>query len=321
STWRRARRSSAAVGCVPAVCMLCLRAEADPDTCGDKWQKQGICAHYFATLLSRKDNDRLGILGFLPRDIQHAVRRAAQQHCCVCGQSGATIMCCKEDCGRWFHLPCAKEGGCVTQYIPDYSSYCPEHSPQQDAQVTPEPGTECPICMEPVEDRKTFRTMVCPACKKAWFHRDCIQVGAIPSAPGHSRCSAAPQPCSYRLSLHCRDRPWLSAEGDRRAQLDNPVLWILCPQHHDPVSFPRPWELLLCSSCAAEGTHRRCAGLRNSTPSWECDSCAGVGTGMRQSTRVALGWGCAHAGLSKACLLLEGWERCIGLACLEPGAP
>ncbi|NWV72300.1 G2E3 ligase, partial [Malurus elegans] len=59
------------------------------------------------------------------------------------------------------------------------SSYCPEHSPQQDAQVTPEPGTECPICMEPVEDRKTFRTMVCPACKKAWFHRDCIQAQAL----------------------------------------------------------------------------------------------------------------------------------------------
>ncbi|NXR43565.1 G2E3 ligase, partial [Zosterops hypoxanthus] len=97
------------------------------------------------------------------------------QHCCVCGQSGATIMCCEENCNSWFHLPCAKEGGCVTQYIPDYSSYCPEHRPEQDVQVTPEPGTECPICMEPVEDEKTFRTLVCPACKRAWFHRDCIQ--------------------------------------------------------------------------------------------------------------------------------------------------
>ncbi|NXD03680.1 G2E3 ligase, partial [Certhia familiaris] len=127
------------------------------------------------------------------------------QLCYVCGQSGATIMCHEEDCDRWFHLPCAKEGGCVTHYIPRYryllptdshpwrsiqhfsclcpslcpSSYCHQHRPEQDVQVTPEPGTQCLICMELVDDRKTFRTMVCPACKRAWFHRDCIQGQAM----------------------------------------------------------------------------------------------------------------------------------------------
>ncbi|XP_064289358.1 PHD finger protein 7-like [Passer domesticus] len=101
------------------------------------------------------------------------------QRCCVCGQSGATIMCCQEDCERWFHLPCAKEGGCVNQYITPYSSYCPQHRPVQEVRATPEPGTDCPICLEPVEDRKTFNTMVCPKCKRAWFHRDCIQGQAM----------------------------------------------------------------------------------------------------------------------------------------------
>ncbi|NWT77244.1 G2E3 ligase, partial [Prunella himalayana] len=80
---------------------------------------------------------------------------------------------------RWFHLPCAKEGGCVNQYITPYSSYCHEHRPQQEAQETQEPGTNCLICMEPVEDRMTFTTMVCPSCKRAWFHRDCIQGQAM----------------------------------------------------------------------------------------------------------------------------------------------
>ncbi|KFO52450.1 G2/M phase-specific E3 ubiquitin-protein ligase, partial [Corvus brachyrhynchos] len=78
-------------------------------------------------------------------------------------------------CDRWFHLPCAKEGHCVTQYITPYSSYCPEHCPEQDVRAILEPGTECPICMEPVEERKSYTTLVCPACKKAWFHRDCVQ--------------------------------------------------------------------------------------------------------------------------------------------------
>ncbi|NWT92923.1 G2E3 ligase, partial [Urocynchramus pylzowi] len=60
-----------------------------------------------------------------------------------------------------------------------YRSFCPEHRPEQEVQVTPEPGTNCLICMEPVEDRKTFRTLVCPSCKRAWFHRDCIQGQAM----------------------------------------------------------------------------------------------------------------------------------------------
>uniref|UniRef100_A0A8C3E4S4 PHD-type domain-containing protein n=1 Tax=Corvus moneduloides TaxID=1196302 RepID=A0A8C3E4S4_CORMO len=108
----------------PAACLLCRRAEADPDICGDKREKHGLRAHvfclYFASLLSQKDDNRTGLMGFRPRDIQLAVSRAAQKHCCVCGETGATIMCCQEDCDRWFHLPCAKHGACVTQYIAQY---------------------------------------------------------------------------------------------------------------------------------------------------------------------------------------------------------
>ncbi|XP_023802783.1 PHD finger protein 7-like, partial [Cyanistes caeruleus] len=183
-------------------------------------------------------------------------------HCCVCGQSGATILCCKEGCDRWFHLPCAKEGGCVTQYIVPFRAYCPEHRPKQDVQVTPEPGTECPICMEPVEDRKTFNTIVCPACKRAWFHRDCLQVGAMPSGLGHSRCSAA-----FVLLLPPLQRP-LPTWEDNNAFADLGERHNTCnareclyPGGREEAEEEGPWKLLLCSSCAAEGTHRRCSGL------------------------------------------------------------
>ena len=49
------------------------------------------------------------------------------------------------------------------------------------------------------------------------------------------------------------------------------------------VCFPRPWGLLLCSSCAAQGTHRHCSNLSQSTASWECNACAGEDTGKRQT--------------------------------------
>ncbi|XP_058673492.1 PHD finger protein 7-like [Ammospiza caudacuta] len=173
-------------------CMLCRRAEADPDMCGDKLQIGGLCAHafcmFFATLLFQQETDRGGLMGFLPRDLLIAVRRAAQKHCCVCGQSGATIMCCREHCDRWFHLPCTKEGGCVNVYVTPFSSFCPEHRPEQVVEATPEPDTVCLICLEPVEDRKTFTTLVCPTCKRAWFHRDCIQGQALRAGAMYFQC-------------------------------------------------------------------------------------------------------------------------------------
>ncbi|XP_032297393.1 mucin-12-like [Coturnix japonica] len=48
-----------------------------------------------------------------------------------------------------------------------------------------------------------------------------------------------------------------------------------------------PWELLLCSSCAARGTHRRCSYLSDSRTEWECNACAGEGTASSTSSGLA----------------------------------
>ncbi|CAN8185821.1 unnamed protein product [Coccothraustes coccothraustes] len=281
-------------------CMLCRRVEADPDTCGAKLQKGGLCAHvfcmFFATLLFHQENHRVGLMGFLPRDILIAVQRAAQKLCCVCGQRGATIMCCKEDCGRWFHLPCAKEGGCINQYITPFSSFCPEHRLEQDVQATPEPGTDCPICMEPVEDRKTFTTLVCPACKRAWFHRDCIQGQAMRAGLLCLHCPLCRDVEEFLVEMFVlgiriplRQPTW--EDNDAFADLEERhrqcnAVECLYPGGREEAEEAGPWELLLCSSCAAEGTHRRCSGLRKSTYRWECDSCAGLGTAPRDESEL-----------------------------------
>ncbi|XP_068763617.1 PHD finger protein 7-like [Struthio camelus] len=56
---------------------------------------------------------------------------------------------------------------------------------------------------------------------------------------------------------------------------------------HRPLCFPRPWELLLCSSCASKGTHRRCSALRTAAEAWECDACAGLGPAPRAQPEPA----------------------------------
>uniref|UniRef100_A0A8D0FLS2 RING-type domain-containing protein n=1 Tax=Strix occidentalis caurina TaxID=311401 RepID=A0A8D0FLS2_STROC len=249
----------------PPACMLCGRAAADPDICGHKIQQQGLCAHVFCLV-------------------------SAPGQCFVCGKSGAATTCRQEGCDRSFHLPCAAEGGCVTQFFFQYRSFCGEHSPEQAVEAAPEKDTTCLLCLDVVGDRKSYGTMVCPACKHAWFHRGCIQGQAVRDGISCFRCPL------------CRDRDAFSSEMLSMG-IRIPFRLVSCPAHqtgeqelcwtipccgphsHEPVCFPRPWQLLLCCSCAAEGTHRRCSHLRTSTASWECDSCAGLGTGKRQSTR------------------------------------
>ncbi|XP_040538422.1 PHD finger protein 7-like [Gallus gallus] len=52
----------------------------------------------------------------------------------------------------------------------------------------------------------------------------------------------------------------------------------LYPQGREQAEREGPWQLLLCSSCAAQGTHRCCSNLGQSTTTWECNACAGEGT-------------------------------------------
>ncbi|XP_065543952.1 PHD finger protein 7-like [Lathamus discolor] len=163
-------------------CMLCHRSDADPDICGPIADYQGICAHLFCLLFANDVHPEWSEQGqsvqFLPAYIRHTVEQAAQRVCFVCGESGATITCQETGCDRRFHLPCAMEGRCITHYIPPHRSYCWEHCPQQQEEVAPE-NTTCIICLSPVEGRTTYGTMMCPVCKRAWFHRACIQRQAL----------------------------------------------------------------------------------------------------------------------------------------------
>ncbi|XP_064311757.1 PHD finger protein 7-like [Phalacrocorax carbo] len=295
-------RKRKATDSMEQACMLCLRAEADPDVCGPKLEKQGVCAHvfclYFANELFQQRVKEVGLVGFLPEDIQRTIARAAQKDCFVCGDSGATITCREMGCDRSFHLPCAVEGGCITQFFGLYRSFCWEHRPEQAVEAAPEETTTCLICLDPVGDRKSFGTMVCPACKHAWFHRGCIQVHAS-HAGFYGFCCPHCQN-EYRflmemltMGIQIPKRRGLSWEDngayeqlyERHRRCD--ASECLCPAGREWAEEEGPWQLLLCCSCAAEGTHKRCSYLRNSTASWECDGCAGLGTELRAAAAPA----------------------------------
>ncbi|NWS50770.1 G2E3 ligase, partial [Probosciger aterrimus] len=202
--------------------------------------------------------------------------------CFVCGESGATITCQETGCDRRFHLPCAMEGGCITHYLPPYRSYCWEHRPQQREEVAPE-STTCLICLDSVEGRTAYGTIVCPVCKHAWFHRACIQGQAMRTGIFCLQCPLCRNRNQFLMEMlfmgiriPARQASW--EDNSAYAQLYQRhsscnARECLCPRGREEAEPEGPWQLLLCCSCAAEGTHRCCSNLGNSTERWECDNC------------------------------------------------
>ncbi|XP_072216521.1 uncharacterized protein [Excalfactoria chinensis] len=225
-------------------------------------------------------------------DLTRTVREAEQKLCFVCDISGASITCAEPGCERSFHLPCAYEGQCVTQYFGLYRAFCWEHRPQQAVQAAPEPDTTCIICMETVGDSRSYGTMVCPACQHAWFHRACIQRMALGCGLYRFHCPNCRDGYTFlrdMLTLGIRIPERIPIWWENVAYAGLAVWYRRCMASdcHYPLgrlqSGEGPWELLLCSSCAARGTHRLCSHLSNSTSIWECNVCAGEGTGKSQT--------------------------------------
>ncbi|XP_066859071.1 pineapple eye protein-like [Anser cygnoides] len=170
-------------------------------------------------------------------------------------------------------------------------SFCWEHRPQQAVQAAPEQDTICIICMDPVGDSKSYHTMVCPACSHAWFHRGCIQEMAIHTDNVHIKCPICRNRVEFRselcimgirgIQVPVRGPTWENNNASASLQERRRRCTVgecLYPQGREQAEGQGPWQLLLCRSCAAEGTHRRCSNLTNSTGTWDCDRCAGLGT-------------------------------------------
>ncbi|XP_075761148.1 uncharacterized protein LOC112544617 isoform X2 [Pelodiscus sinensis] len=163
-----------------AACGLCRRPDSDPDAYGQKCRRGKLCVHenclYHASGLRQRGQDEEGFYGFLYPDIRQALKRAAQKACCVCGCRGASVVCQGKKCSRSFHFPCGAERGCISQFFGEFKSFCWKHRPAQRVRRRRRRAeTVCVVCLEAMPGRASYSALVCPACKRAWFHRSCIQ--------------------------------------------------------------------------------------------------------------------------------------------------
>ncbi|XP_031445097.1 PHD finger protein 7-like [Phasianus colchicus] len=290
-------------------CVLCAQGEVDPCIYGRKWIIKGVYFHEFCVVFSggllQQARTQEGKENLSLPDIILAIKQAEQTHCFVCDKRGAFITCAETGCDRSFHLPCASEGECVTQYFEEFRCFCWEHRQQQAVGAVPAQDTPCIICMDSVGDSTSYSTMVCPSCQCAWFHRTCIQrlalyAGIILHCP-HCKDEDEFFDDMAAMGIHIPHRGpmWDSNLYAQKGDKSKCCSASECRYPHGREQAGEgPWELLLCSSCAVQGTHRRCSNLRQTTTTWECNTCAGEGTSSScnvdsagPSTTIQLGLG------------------------------
>ncbi|XP_040543092.1 PHD finger protein 7-like isoform X1 [Gallus gallus] len=275
-----------------AGCGLCKRTDYDPEIYGETCRQDRLCVHenclYHASGLYQHGADDEGFFGFLLPDIEQTLQRVAEKVCCVCRRRGASVRCHRRRCSRTFHYPCGRERGCVSQFFGEYRSFCWQHRPTQQVQPLRQQHPQCAICLEAVEGRPSYNTLICPSCTSAHFHRHCIQGQALRAALHHFRCPLCQdmqtfQAEMFRLGIKIpdRDAAW-EEEGafnelyQRHNSCDASL--CLCSLGRDYSNNTGPWRMLLCSSCASCGTHQRCSAIPEDAESWECSGCSGVGT-------------------------------------------
>ncbi|XP_021240030.1 PHD finger protein 7-like [Numida meleagris] len=296
-------------------CVLCVQEDVDPDICGRTFELYGLLVHEFCLIFAHIDfEDRPtleGNVGLPFFTITRKAKQANQKQCCVCGERGAAITCAESGCERSFHLPCAADGECITQFFGEHRSFCWEHRPRQAAGTAPAEDSTCVICQEMVGDRLSYHTLVCPACTQAWFHRVCIQRQALNTGTRHFQC-----PGCRDKTLFCTEMSTMGIQIPARPSRENndadaSLLWrlrccsaIQCfhPEGREQTEEEGPWQLIRCSSCAAESTHRQCSYSSIRGNMWDCDICAGLGTATssilllsRCSTASQEGLGPSHS--------------------------
>ncbi|XP_042678898.1 PHD finger protein 7-like [Centrocercus urophasianus] len=279
------------------VCVLCGRAQVNPDICGQTFASGGLCAHefclFFANGLLEWRSLAGEIFGFPIGAIQHTVQLAGQKNCFVCGERGAAINCADTGCERSFHLPCAEDGECVTQHFGQHRSFCWEHRPRQAAEATPSQNTVCVICLEPVEDSTSYHTMVCPVCKQAWFHRGCIRKHALHAATMLFFCPVCRGKRRFRsqmIALGIQIPIRLPSWWDDEAYQPLRQSYTRCdasPCIYQGGREEGLWQLYVCSSCGSQGAHWCCSFWDIGRNGWECEGCAGRSTASHTSAELA----------------------------------
>ncbi|KAG5265721.1 hypothetical protein AALO_G00245650 [Alosa alosa] len=275
------------------VCQLCRRSDDCPEKYGKKITvpEHQLTIHYFCLLMSsgiyQRGEEDEGIHGFLVDDILKEVNRASRLACNGCKQKGASIGCSVKSCRKMAHFPCGIQLEFVYQFKDLFPSFCWHHRPTQTCAVPPSGPLSCSVCLEDIEPVLSYSVLKCPACHGSWFHRHCVQLQAHNAAQFFFRCTICNNQEEFqeemlRMGIHIpeRDASW---EMEDNAYAELLQVYQHCDAFTCQSSLGRDFsaqsgkfEIVRCSFCGSNGTHRKCSSLKANQNNWVCTDCKSV---------------------------------------------
>lgn len=146
----------------------------------------------------QEGEDTEGILGFMNDDIRAEIDRAQKvvrnndisnfqsfvhvcffiyKICSYCRRPGANIGCCHSHCRQSFHLPCAVENKCLSDFKKTFKSFCRKHStlfavpPSEQHSI----NDACRICLDDMGEYDPVDSIRSPCCSQdVWYHKRCM---------------------------------------------------------------------------------------------------------------------------------------------------
>ncbi|XP_037029801.1 PHD finger protein 7-like [Bradysia coprophila] len=250
-------------------CILCKSKEINNLELGEMKVLGDLQVHYFCLLLSSglltNGEEDEGILGFLPPDIKKESRRAIRLKCLYCHQTGATIGCCISACNASFHLNCGLKNNCLSQFTPEYKSFCHRHV-ECSTKVTHSEDHICIICYSEMGTFDKIQSVFTPCCKSEWFHKCCLMrladsAGYFFKCPKCNDVETFTDECMKRgIFVPQRDAAWETEENAFHELMERPnrcnAEKCVCVDGRE--SDKPSNELLICETCGSNCIHKKC---------------------------------------------------------------
>lgn len=173
--------------------MICKISEKNDALYGAFLSQDGISCHYFCLLffldLMPEGCDVKDMVGYKTGDIKKCIKR--QKHKChYCKKPGAAAVCCKKECRKWFHVPCAMKNNCLMHFFDKFESFCDDHAKEMiHHDELPARNEKCSICQDDLGEYNPVKCFRPPCCiesvkekegknKAYWMHYECVMQGA-----------------------------------------------------------------------------------------------------------------------------------------------
>ncbi|CAO1429609.1 unnamed protein product [Diamesa serratosioi] len=265
------------------ICSICLMPDQDEVCYGKFMELKDVNVHYFCLLSARaieqNGKDDEGIMGFLLKDIKKSLPYYRQDICIFCKNPSAAVQCIASACDKKFHYICGFKNNCVTEFIFDFDSYCPEHILIAN-NIDHEEFDLCAFCYEYMGKSNPVSSVVPSCCVKHFIHRKCMmkytqEAGYYTTCP---LCDNS-EPENFRREMMLkgifvpdREASW-ETTSNFGSQVKNKCNFVDCPKPKATSNIiGAPYSVCTCFVCGCFPIHLKCAGVKNHD-NYYCPKC------------------------------------------------